>query len=103
MAMPTPYPRLFSPLQLGGLALRNRVVHASLSTRLGRPGGVRTAYLAYCEIRARSGARMLITEPVRLLPEQGAARLPTGSADNLAELHAYAAAPARCLCGFRRT
>jgi len=27
------YPRLFSPLELAGVRLRNRIVHASMSTR----------------------------------------------------------------------
>ncbi len=80
------YPRLFATMQLGGLTLRNRVVHASMSTRLGQPGGVSPAYLRYCETRARGGAGMLITEPVGLLHEKGAARIPTASDDRLAEL-----------------
>jgi 2,4-dienoyl-CoA reductase-like NADH-dependent reductase (Old Yellow Enzyme family) len=71
-----PYPRLGAPLQLAGARLRNRVVHASISTRLGVPGALGPDYLRYCARRARGGAAMLVTEPLRLLPAQAAARLP---------------------------
>ena len=35
----SPYPRLGSALTLAGQHLRNRIVHASISTRLGKVGG----------------------------------------------------------------
>src|SRR5947207_1695465 len=82
----SPCTRLFAPMQLGGVPLRNRIVHASMSTRLGQPGGVSPAYLRYCETRARGGAAMLVTEPVRLLPEQGAARIPVYADEHIGEL-----------------
>jgi 2,4-dienoyl-CoA reductase-like NADH-dependent reductase (Old Yellow Enzyme family) len=85
-----PYPRLAAPLQLAGARLRNRVVHASISARLGRPGGLGADYLRYCARRARGGAAMLVTEPVRLLPAQAAARLPVWSDDFMGELRQLA-------------
>lgn len=71
-----PYPALFSPLQLGGLRLANRIVHASISTRLGAHSALGEAYLRYCEARARGGAAMLVTEPIGLGEWQNAMRLP---------------------------
>lgn len=89
---------MFAPLQLGGATLRNRVVHLSMSTRLGQPGGVSDAYLRYCEVRARGGAGMLVTEPVRLLPQQGAARIPVFSDEHLGDLARLADAVERHDC-----
>jgi 2,4-dienoyl-CoA reductase-like NADH-dependent reductase (Old Yellow Enzyme family) len=71
-----PYPELFSPLQLGGLRLANRIVHASISTRLGAHSALSEAYLRYCEARARGGAAMLVTEPIGLGEWQNPMRLP---------------------------
>ncbi len=78
-----PYPALFSPLHLGGLQLKNRIVHASISTRLGAHGVLGEAYLRYCEARARGGAAMLVTEPVGLGPWQNPMRLPAYEAAHL--------------------
>lgn len=72
----SPYPTLFSPLQLGAVRLKNRIVHASISTRLGIRGGLGEGYLRYCETRARGGAAALVTEPVGLGPWQNPMRLP---------------------------
>lgn len=81
-----PYPALFSPLRLGGVQLKNRIVHASISTRLGAQGALGEAYLRYCETRARGGAAMLVTEPVGLGPWQNPMRLPAYEASHLVNL-----------------
>ena len=64
------YPRLFSPLTLRRQSLRNRVVHASMSTRYVREGRVTDKLIDYHVNRARGGAAMLVTEPLNLLPRQ---------------------------------
>jgi len=64
------YPNLFSPFKLRGVTLRNRVVHASMSTRYVTAGEVSAPLIAYHVNRARGGAAMLITEPLNLLPMQ---------------------------------
>jgi 2,4-dienoyl-CoA reductase-like NADH-dependent reductase (Old Yellow Enzyme family)/thioredoxin reductase len=64
------YPHLFSPLTLGGLRLRNRIVHASMSTRYVVAGQVTDRLILYHQSRARGGAAMIITEPLNLLPRQ---------------------------------
>ena len=66
----TAYPHLFSPLQIGGVRLRNRVVHASMSTRYVSGGQVTDRLITYHANRARGGAAMLVTEPLNLLPRQ---------------------------------
>lgn len=64
------YPRLFSPLTLRRHTLRNRVVHASMSTRWVIDGRVTEKLIGYHVNRARGGAAMLVTEPLNLLPRQ---------------------------------
>jgi len=64
------YPRLFSPLTLRRQSLRNRVVHASMSTRYVREGRVTDKLIDYHVNRARGGAAMLVTEPLNILPRQ---------------------------------
>ena len=85
-----PYPALFSPLRLGGVELKNRIVHASISTRLGAHGALGEAYLRYCETRARGGAAMLVTEPVGLGPWQNPMRLPAYEPTHLVGLERLA-------------
>lgn len=64
------YPNLFSPFVLRGLTLRNRVVHASMSTRYVTDGRVSAKLIDYHVNRARGGAAALVTEPLNLLPGQ---------------------------------
>lgn len=61
-----PYPALFSPTTIGGVALRNRVAHASIVTRFVREGRATERLLNYLESRARGGAALLVTEPVAM-------------------------------------
>ena len=86
----SPYPRLGSALTLAGQHLRNRIVHASISTRLGQVGGLGEGYLRYCQARARGGAAVLVTEPLGLTPQQAPARLATWSDDHLSDLQRLA-------------
>lgn len=86
----TAYPRLASALTLAGQRLRNRVVHASISTRLGTPGGLGQGYLRYCQARASGGAAVLVTEPLGLTPQQSPSRLATWSDEHLPDLQRLA-------------
>ena len=47
---------LFSPFVLAGKPLRNRIVHASMTTRLQKGGFVTEDLIRYHENRARGGA-----------------------------------------------
>lgn len=60
----TRYPHLFAPLTVGAVRLRNRVVHASITTRLSRERRVTSELLNYYGSRARGGAAMIVTEPL---------------------------------------
>lgn len=66
----TPYPRLFSPFELGGKRLRNRVVHLAMTTALSRDGQVTERHTQYFANRARGGAAMIVTEPLAMAPHQ---------------------------------
>ena len=58
----TPYPRLFTPLRLGNLTLRNRVVFSAHLTNYAA-GGLPTAqHAAYYGARAQGGAGLIISE-----------------------------------------
>ncbi|MDE2465596.1 MAG: FAD-dependent oxidoreductase [Alphaproteobacteria bacterium] len=66
----TSYPHLFSPFSLRQSQLKNRIVHASMSTHYAQGGRVTEALVNYYVNRARGGAAMLVTEPMGMLPSQ---------------------------------
>ncbi len=61
------YPLLFSPVEIGGLQLRNRVAHASILTRFTRNGRATPELINYYSSRAAGGAGMIVTEPVAMI------------------------------------
>ena len=63
----TAYPTLFSPLDLGGFTLRNRVAHASILTRFVRDGEATETLINYHASRARGGAALIVTEPLAMI------------------------------------
>ena len=66
----TPYASLFSPLELAGRRLRNRIVHPSMTTVTGADGRATDRLIQYHLNRARGGAAMLVTEPLAVAPHQ---------------------------------
>ena len=80
MMIDTPYPTLFSPFELAGQTLKNRIVHASISPRFGAEQGMNPAYYQYFVNRARGGAAMVVTDPVGIAPMQSSERLITWNA-----------------------
>jgi len=62
----TAYPTLFSPLELGGVRLRNRLAHASIVTRFVRDGRPTDAFYHYFRNRAEGGTALLVTEPLAM-------------------------------------
>ncbi|MDG2532146.1 FAD-dependent oxidoreductase [Sphingomonas sp. HITSZ_GF] len=70
----TAYPHLFSPVAIGGRTLRNRIVHASMSTHYAQGGRITDRLIDYYANRARGGAAMLVSEPMAMLSWQ---QLPT--------------------------
>ena len=62
------YPLLLEPITLAGRTLRNRVVHASMSTRYTQNQGIDPRLLRYHANRADGGVGMIVTEPLNVLP-----------------------------------
>ena len=60
------YPTLFSPIELGGVQLRNRIIHASIVTKYVSQGLPTEKLLSYYRSRAAGGAAAIITEPLAM-------------------------------------
>ena len=67
---PIAYPALQSRFTLAGIPLRNRLVHASMTTVLSAAGQVTPALIQYHVNRARGGAAACITEPLGMAAHQ---------------------------------
>ena len=63
----TAYPHLFSPIEVGGFTLRNRVGHASIVTRFVQNGEATDPLIHYYENRARGGAGLIVGEPLAMI------------------------------------
>ena len=57
-------------MELGGMRLRNRVAHASITTRFGKDHRVSERLIAYHANRASGGCAMIVTEPLAALQWQ---------------------------------
>jgi dimethylglycine catabolism A len=66
----TAYPHLFSPVKIGPFMFKNRVVHASMSTRYADHGRVTQQLIDYHRSRAIGGASAIVTEPVNVASHQ---------------------------------
>jgi dimethylglycine catabolism A len=64
----TAYPRVFSPVEIGGIALRNRVFVSAHTTNFGVDFLPTRRHVAYHRERARGGVGLIITEPLRVHP-----------------------------------
>ena len=64
------YPLLLEPITLAGRTIRNRVVHASMSTRYSQNQEINPRMMRYHANRAAGGAGMIVTEPLNVLPWQ---------------------------------
>ena len=62
------YPLLLEPITLAGRTVRNRVVHASMSTRYTRNQDIDPRLVRYHANRAAGGVGMIVTEPLNVLP-----------------------------------
>jgi hypothetical protein len=65
-----PYPSLLAPFSLAGKPLRNRVVHASMSTVMAANARVSDRMIQYFANRAQGGAAMVVTEPLSMARHQ---------------------------------
>ena len=62
------FPLLFSPIRVGGLTLRNRIVNTAHGTGFTRDHVFTDRHLHYYAERARGGAAMIITESASVHP-----------------------------------
>ena len=68
---PSRYPALFAPLLLPcGARLKNRVTHASMTTRMGRDQGITDPQIRYYANRAKGGCSLIVSEPLNSWREQ---------------------------------
>ncbi len=81
------YPALLQPLPLGGVTLRNRVVHVSMSTDSTHDGRVSEALIRYHRSRALGGVAMTVSEPIGMVARQR--DLPRTQAWNDADLDGF--------------
>ena len=70
------FPRLFSPIEIRGRSLRNRIVFGAHTTNMSEQGLPGERHLAYYRERAMGGAAMLVIEP---MPVHQAAVLTRGN------------------------
>lgn len=77
------YPALLSPIVLSGATLRNRVMHASMTTELLADQKVTNALIQYHVNRALGGAAMTVTEPLGMAAHQRALPRPQIVPENL--------------------
>jgi dimethylglycine catabolism A len=77
------YPALLAPTRLAGKALRNRVVHASMTTELVKDRAVSGALVQYHVNRAIGGAALTVTEPLGMASHQRALNRPQVTPGNL--------------------
>ncbi|HSN70486.1 MAG TPA: NAD(P)-binding protein [Steroidobacteraceae bacterium] len=78
------YPRLFGRFEQGRLQLRNRIVHASMTTRRVKACAATPEMIQYYANRARGGAALVVTEPLSMAHHQNLAhkvRVWTGEND----------------------
>ena len=82
-----------TPFALAGKRLKNRIVHASMTTLRAANAATTPAQIQYYENRARGGAAMIVTEPLTFSSMQDVARKTRAwNDDNLDGLQRWAAA-----------
>lgn len=60
------YPTLFSPFELGGVRVRNRLAHAAIQTKFPENGQAGETLINYHRARAEGGAGLIVTEPLAM-------------------------------------
>ena len=70
MRQTTDYSVLFTPFELAGKRLRNRIAHASMTTLSTPAGRVTERLIQYHANRAAGGAALTVTEPLGMMHHQ---------------------------------
>jgi 2,4-dienoyl-CoA reductase-like NADH-dependent reductase (Old Yellow Enzyme family) len=60
------FPTLFSPIDIGGVTLKNRIIHAAIVTQYVADGAPTERLLNYYRARAAGGAAAIVTEPIAM-------------------------------------
>ncbi len=85
------YPGLLAAFTLAGKPVRNRLLHASMTTLMGANGRVTARLIQYHANRAQGGAAMIVTEPLSMAPHQKTAyKVRVWNDDNLDGLKRWA-------------
>ncbi|HEX2483114.1 MAG TPA: hypothetical protein VHQ69_14650, partial [Methylomirabilota bacterium] len=58
--MTTPFPRLFSPVNLGRREAKNRIVSTPHGAAFGEKGGITERYIRYHEEKAKGGCGVVM-------------------------------------------
>jgi 2,4-dienoyl-CoA reductase-like NADH-dependent reductase (Old Yellow Enzyme family) len=66
----SPYPLLFQPFRRGRLQLRNRVIHASMTTRMAAAMRASPRLIQYYANRAAGGAALIVSESLSVARSQ---------------------------------
>lgn len=85
------YEKLFSPVQIGRLRIKNRVAMTAMGVNLAAAGGgVNDDIIAFYEARARGGIGLIISEICRVMDGAGAGEACQLAARNVADLQGLA-------------
>ena len=60
--MPVKYPRLFSPIAVGNVTVKNRILSTGHDTSLPRDHHVNAPLIAYHEARAKGGCGLIVAQ-----------------------------------------
>jgi dimethylglycine catabolism A len=66
---PQPFPHLFSPLQVGPVTLKNRIVNSAHQTGFASGGRYTDQLVAYHQERARGGAGLIVSQATCVTPD----------------------------------
>jgi len=81
------YEKLFSPVKIGRMELKNRVAMTSMGVNLAAPGGgVNDDIIAFYEARARGGVGLIVSGVCRVMDGAGASEACQLAARNAGDL-----------------
>ncbi len=87
------FPKLFSPVRIGGLEIKNRVAMTAMGVNLAAAGGgVNDDIIAFYEARARGGVGLIVSGLCRVMDGAGAAEPCQLASRNFADVQGLAAA-----------
>ncbi|MGH9918647.1 MAG: hypothetical protein ACRD6W_07255, partial [Nitrososphaerales archaeon] len=64
----SPFPHLFSPLQVGPVTLKNRIINSPHQSGFAHGGNYTPQLIAYHRERARGGAALIVSQATAVVP-----------------------------------